>query len=367
VFAAARDITEREQARKALEASESRHRALMEEAAEGILLANEKGKILEVNPSFCEMFGFRVDEVLGTRVDEYIAEEDLSTRPLPFDEVLAGRTVNMEREARRKDGTLFDLESTAKMLQDGRILFICHDVTNRKQAQEKLRMYQARLKSMATELSLVEERQRHQLAVDLHDRIGQTLAVSKLKLELLKQEVTDARFAEALAEVHSLVSRTLEESRTLLFDLCPPILYELGLEPALEYVLDEFRKDYPDIEAVFEDDGKPKPLEDNVRTILFRAARELLVNVAKHARTRRVKLAVRRLDGEIELTVADDGAGFDTSVLQAGGHPEGGFGLFSIREQLGYLGGYFEITSAPGRGTTATLTAALARKTRKRP
>ena len=362
VFAAARDITERKRAEQALAAGEARYRALMEEAAEGILVADVRGVILEANSSLCRMTGYEEPELLGRNIAELIPKEELARKPLPMDEVRAGRTVTTERQMRRKDGSVIDLEGTVKLLLDGRVLFIARDVTPRRHAQEMLRIYQARLKSMATELSLVEERQRRAIAQDLHDGLGQALAAAKMKIGALKTQIPSKPAHAALEDVFGLISRSLEDTRSLTFELCPPVLYEIGLEPALDYLVETFQRDHG-VPASFETDGRTKPLAENLRTILYRSARELLINVAKHAHATKVRVASRDVGGRVQVVVEDDGTGFDASVLLAGVHPAGGFGLFSIREQMGYLGGFFEIESTPGRGTRAVLTAPLAAAT----
>jgi signal transduction histidine kinase len=111
-----------------------------------------------------------------------------------------------------------------------------------------------------------------------------------------------------------------------------------------------------------EDDGEPKPLHDDVRALLFRAVQELLMNVVKHARAGNVTVFLEREDDMARVSVEDDGVGFDPSVSSRTEEARGGFGLFSIRERLDYLGGQFDIQSAPGRGTLVTLCAPLARE-----
>ena len=108
-------------------------------------------------------------------------------------------------------------------------------------------------------------------------------------------------------------------------------------------------------EGTVEDDGRPKPLDQNVRVLVFRAVRELLINVVKHARARKVHVAVWRADDDMGITVKDDGIGFDSSKIGSHVGGVGGCGLFSILERLDYLGGRLRMDSEPGRGTRVTL------------
>jgi signal transduction histidine kinase len=215
------------------------------------------------------------------------------------------------------------------------------------------------LKSLASQLSLVEERERHHLAIELHDQIGQTLVFSKLKLDQLCQSAPSDDFSKALEDVCDCLEQIIRETRTLIFDLSSPILYELGLEAAVaEWLNDEIQNKHG-IETEFEGDEQPKPLDDDIRAILFRNVRELLVNVVKHAQAHKVKVSVHRDDGDIHINVEDDGKGFDPVEVASMAIKREEFGLFSIRERLEQLGGLIEITSEPGRGCRISMTAPL--------
>ena len=223
-----------------------------------------------------------------------------------------------------------------------------------REISERKRM-EAQLRSLASELSLAEERERRRLAIDLHDRIGQALAICKIKLGSLRETVSSTDVAVSIDEIRELLDQIIQDTRSLTFELSSPILYELGLEAAVESLAEQVQKQHG-ILSTFEDDGQHKPLDDDVRVVLFQAVRELLVNVAKHAQANSVKVSIQRYDSDIRIGVEDDGVGFDTSEI---GYSTNGFGLFSIRERLDYLGGHLEVRSEPGRGTLVTLVAPL--------
>jgi signal transduction histidine kinase len=150
----------------------------------------------------------------------------------------------------------------------------------------------------------------------------------------------------------------------LTFDLSFPILYELGFEAAVAaWLVDQIQEKHG-ITTEFEEDKQPKPLDDDVRVLLFRDVRELLINVVKHANAKKVKVSIRKVGSEMYVSVEDDGRGFDTKKVAATAAKKGGFGLFSIRERLEQLGGHLEIESAPGCGTKATLIAPLKQKSK---
>ena len=192
----------------------------------------------------------------------------------------------------------------------------------------------------------------------MHDTIGQILAVSRIKLGGLVESAPTPSLGTALKEVRGLVEQAIEYTRSLTFELSLPILYELGLEPALEWLGEQIQEQHA-IQSLFETDGEPKPVDDQIREFLFTAVRELLVNVAKHAKADRVRISARRESGEIVVQVWDNGTGLDGSKMSLGPGDSGGFGLFSIRERIRHLGGRVDIKSRHGEGTTITLTAPL--------
>jgi signal transduction histidine kinase len=148
----------------------------------------------------------------------------------------------------------------------------------------------------------------------------------------------------------------------LTFDLGNPVLYELGFEVAVSEWLTGQIQGKHGIPVDFEDDGEAKPLDNDVRVLLFRDVRELLINVVKHAGARKVKVSISKLGEQICITVEDDGVGFDLDEVLSGAARRGEFGLFSIRHRLEDLGGHFEIKSKPGYGCKVTMTAPLKRK-----
>ncbi len=233
------------------------------------------------------------------------------------------------------------------------------DITERKRAEQRVLDDRMQLKSLASQLSCMEERERHRLAMALHDQVGQSLVFSKLKLDELRTSEPSGELAESLKEVCRCLGQVIQEMRTLTFDLSSPILYELGLEEAVaEWLTDEIRKKHG-IETEFDDDGREKPLDDDIRAILFRNVRELLINVIKHAQARKVKVCVSATDEDICVSVEDDGVGFDPVEAKAMAVKNDKFGLFSIRHRLEQLGGLIEIDSEPGRGCRISMKAPL--------
>ena len=238
------------------------------------------------------------------------------------------------------------------------------EISERRKIEQQLIEYQKQLQSLASELSLAEERLRRRIAIDVHDRIGQNLAISRIKIESLADSISSPKCNKTLNEIRDLMAQTIASTRSLTFELSPPVLYELGFEPAIEWLVRQTRQQHS-LSAEFENDGRPKPLDDNIRVLLFQAVRELLVNVVKHASAKKVTVSTRRVNNEIRVEVTDDGVGFDVSKLGSSDHKTDGFGLFSIRERLSYISGRLDIESTPGGGTQVTLAAPIGHENKK--
>ncbi len=231
-------------------------------------------------------------------------------------------------------------------------------IIEKKEAEEQLKSYQARLQSLSSELLLAEERERRKIADDLHDSVGQYLAVAKIKLNSLGQKIDGEEAAESLAEIMRFVTAAIQETRSLTFQISPPILYKFGLSPALEWLAEEIEKQHA-LRIRFEDDGEPKPLDDSSSILLFRAARELVYNMVKHAQAREAGIFVGRNEGHVKIVIEDDGIGFNTAELENNFRKSMGYGLLSIQEKLNHIGGRLKIESERNQGSKFVLIAPL--------
>jgi signal transduction histidine kinase len=161
-----------------------------------------------------------------------------------------------------------------------------------------------------------------------------------------------------MREITDLITQAIEDTRSLTFEVSPPVLYELGFEAAVGWLARQAGSRFG-LKVEFTDDGLEKPLDTDIRVLLFQTVRELLVNVVKHAKTGKASISTRKIRNNIRITVKDEGVGFDASGVGASDYTKGGFGLFNIRERLNYIGGKVEIRSRPNHGTRITLFAPL--------
>jgi len=242
------------------------------------------------------------------------------------------------------------------------IYLLNKEIGVRKRAESQVAAYQNNLRSLASSLSLAEERERRRLSVYLHDQIGHTLALANIRLGELQKSLSNKcpGFPSAeLEKAGSLLEQAIRDTHTLTFKISSPILYELGLDAALEWLTEQIQKDHG-ISTRFVNDGRPEHLDDDVRVLLFQAVNELLVNVVKHAQAQNIEVSIRREEAALKVEVGDDGVGFQIPQMEPHQRERCGFGLFSIRERLRPYGGGLEVQSEPGAGTHITLTVPLA-------
>lgn len=242
-------------------------------------------------------------------------------------------------------------ERTFELIESNENLQV--EIKVRKQAEKKLLNYQKQLQSLSSQISLIEEREKRRIASELHDCIGQTLALTKIKLELLRKLSESSECKNIISEILQLVEQTIKGTRTLTFELSPPILYELGLRHAVQWLVEQFSMKHG-IEIEFDKYIGDIPIDNNTRFILFQAIRELLMNIVKHAQATKVKISMLVMNGKLKIVIEDDGIGFS-------GHSEAftGYGLFNIRERMNHINGHFEIRATHSGGTRATLMAPL--------
>ena len=321
--------------------------------------AVETMEFLAVNDAAVDHYGYSRQEFLGMTLRDIRPLDDVPALTASVEKVRDNLVKVGHWQHRKKDSTLIDVEITShELLFNGRAarLVLINDITERRRVERENVVYQDRLRFLGAEMSLIEERERRQLATVLHDQVGQVLALAKIKLGTLKEAASVAEYRQLSDELRKLLDQAISSSRTLTFELSPPILYELGFETAVQALCEKFQQQH-DLRIEFVTDRKPKPLSDDMRILLFRAIRELLVNIVKHARADRVQVSCQRNNSQIVIIVTDDGIGFEPAATAAPAPGTRSFGLFSNRERLHHLGGEMTIDSSPGHGTRVTLAA----------
>lgn len=365
------EIVERQRVQQALSESERRFRTIIQEAAIGMAVVDKQGRLMESNLALQRMLGYDSGKLQDMVIGQITHPDDAARNMKSFKKLLAGteRTQQMEERFIRSDGTVVWGRLSSSLVRDAAgapsfVIAMVEDISQRREAEEKVSNYREQLQSLASELALTEERERRRLANDLHDHIGQALAVSKIKLGVLQQNATSLNIAESLGEVRELIEEMIRDTRSLTFELSPPVLYELGFEAAVEWLAKHLQRQHG-IQVRVESGGRPSPLDQEVRGLLFQTVRELLFNVVKHARANLAQVAIQEVGDNLRVIVADNGVGFDPAQNDPQLYKVSGFGLFSIRERLDYFGGGLGIESEPGHGTRVTVTMTMRNMNKK--
>lgn len=288
----------------------------------------------------------RRDDVIGRSFADVWPNSENIWQDVILDCASSGRISRCEGRSRDADGYL---KAIAFPLPESHAAVIFLDKTELKRSDAALRRKEEDLRTLAAQLTLIEENTRRAIASDIHDRVGCELVS---QLNTLKRISAMSLPQEAAGEIRKLAENTeklISESRSLIFELSPPVLKEVGLNPALE-ALARNMFDRRGIRWTFRAKGTREEFfaDDEICVILYRMTRELLVNVIKHSGASNVNIIVNRGAQRIMVAVEDDGRGFTE-------RGSGGFGLFSIRERLRAVGGEISIISSPGEGATVAM------------
>jgi PAS domain S-box-containing protein len=379
------DITERKRSEEALRESEQRLNRAQEIAHLGSWELDLVTNRLTWSDEVYHIFGLQPQEFAATYeafLDHVHPDDRALVNEAYSSSVLAGRdTYEIEHRIIRSDnGEIRLVHEKCEHFRDssGRMILsigMVHDITERKQAEEALRRLNAELEDrvrqrtadlqrraeqlsmLASELTLAEQRERRRLAQVLHDHLQQLLVGARFGLEVISRRVDEQQRAK-IAQVQGLLEESITASRSLTVELSPPILHEGGLGAGLDW-LARWMKEKHGLIVDLEVDQQVVTDREDIKVLLFQSVRELLFNIVKHADVTRATVKAAMLDADnLRVVISDEGIGFDPEVMwdRASG-VAAGFGLFSIRERLGMLGGRMEIESAPQMGSRVTLIA----------
>jgi PAS domain S-box-containing protein len=350
------DNTEQKKVEEALLSSEKRFRDLFESALDPIWVHDLAGNIILVNKAAAECTGRTVEETLIINVKSILSPHSLKLAQEVGYKLLQHETIDTPYEQKiiRKDGgqAIF-MVRTNLLLSDGKpVAFqnIARDVTETKQMMENLHYY-------LQQITRAQEDERKRISRELHDSTAQNLIALLHKLEnvigkvkLLPDETKE------LWGLHEQTREILREVRGYSHDLRPAIIDDLGLVPALEWATDATKNEYK-INTTLKVTGNRRRLSPEAELLLFRIVQEALRNVGKHAHATLAQVTVEFGESDVSLTITDNGNGSyipdDLGKLTYGGK----LGLVGMRERAQLLGGTLKIDSAPGRGTTITVSA----------
>jgi PAS domain S-box-containing protein len=348
-----RDVTERRSIDLARRRSQKRFEALLESAPDAVVIVGPEGEIVLVNEQTEKLFGYDREDLLGQPVELLMPErfrdrhrphrstyfQDPRTRPMGIDLELAGR---------RKDGTEFPVDISLSGIEtdEGRVsAAFVRDATEQRARSDLDRDIAAR-RAVLSHLVSAEEEERRRIAADIHDDSIQVMTAAGMRLQILRRELSDTKQLERLAELERTVQLAIARLRHLLFVLHPPALDTEGISAALRMHLDEAAPRSPTRYRLVDRLGAQPP--QATRVTMYRIARELLVNVEKHAEAKNATVTLSEADGGYLVKIVDDGVGFASEVEPEPGH----LGLEAVRQRTELAGGWLRIESTAGEGTT---------------
>ena len=359
------DIHERKLAEERLQQLHARLELALLSAGAGTWEWDVTAGLISASPDLIQLFELHAEAMKQPTIDLWerrLHPEDRERVMSLMEEAFAKNApLSIEYRILRSDGEVRWVHSLGHATQGDsgpiRVSGLCTDITARKQSEQQLLEHEKQLRALASELTLVEQRERRRLAAQLHDSIAQSLALSKFNLHKLHAALSGPE-KTSLQQVLALMEQALNDTRSLMSQLSPIVLDQLGLWAALESLAEDMTHQHQ-LNCSFVSRGKELKISDDLGFLLYSAARELLINVVKHAKAKKAELSVSTTDSAISVVVRDDGIGFNMLDNPPANNKHRGFGLFSIRERLASLGGKCEIESPPGGGSRVTVTAPL--------
>ena len=350
---AIRYAIERQRSEQALRKSEEEFRSIVETTTEWIWSVDLRGHVTYSNPTVESILGYRPEELLDRPTFELIHPEDQDRLKVQMAEAAALQSGWSRLKLRwgHRNGTYRWLESnsTAMFSNGGTLLGFRgsdRDVTDRELA-----------KSAQTELQLklvaVQEEERHRIARELHDQMGQSIAALMLGLKSLRDsDWQNERASSQFQQLHNIASDLAKEVHSLALDLQPTALDDLGLEVALSTYLEGWSRRWQ-IAGDFHCHGlTDRRLPAHLETTIYRIAQEALTNIIRHARAQTVSLLLERTDSRVVAIIEDDGCGFDVDFVMSSPLREKRLGLLGMEERVALVGGKLTIESTQGTGTS---------------
>ena len=354
-----KEVAEHRETEEALSKSEESYRFLVENANDIIYKADSTGHFTFFNPIAVKATKYSEQELTRKHFTELI-RQDYRKKAEKFyvlQYVKKTPSTYYELPMITKDGEEVWLGQRVQLIiEDNQILgvhAIARDITGRKLAEKALRESRKKLRFLSSHLLTAQERELRRISLELHDDLGQSLAVLKLHLQSIhdKMPQDNRTIKKDLAASLNSVDQIIESVRRLSRDLSPSILEDLGLSAALRWLVREFEERFkvkftssiPEIDNLFPREGQ---------TLIYRIFQEAFTNIGKHAQANHVSVVIKKEERRVSFLVEDDGIGFDVEEQDVLDHTEKGMGLSAMDERVRMLGGQLGVSSQGNQGTT---------------
>lgn len=354
---------------EALQRSERYFRALIENSSDIVTLLKRDGTIRYLSPSIERVLGYQSKNLLKSKISEIIHPDYKDHFRVFFEKTLSTVAIMRFEEFRFRhlNGPSRIFETTSQnLLKDPAVAGVVinsRDITERKRVEEALRESEKRLRFLTSRLLTAQEREQKRLSTELHDEVGQSLTILKLKLTLFEGVLypDQTKLLKECEETLLFIDQVIENVRRLCRDLTPSALEDLGLTAALAWLVEDFARNY-DMEAEVDLAEINDLFSQEMQIVIYRILQESLANIGKHAKATRVVVLARKEVDSVSFLVEDDGEGFDPDQVVARGFKDKGLGLAAMNERARMLGASFEISSKEGAGTSIRLTVPINRR-----
>jgi PAS domain S-box-containing protein len=349
------DLTERKLAEESLRESEERFRQVAENIGKVFWLTDPGGNRMHyVSPAYEKIWGHSCDSLYAEPKSWMDAIHPGDRERIAKVALTAQGPYDHSYRIIRPDGSIRWIRDHGFPVHDKwgkfiRVAGFAEDITERKVAEREIQSLGESYQALSHRLLEVHEEERRHLARELHDEVGQTLTAAKLSLKTVAPEVPPAVASRFDISIQ-LLDHLLRQVRRLSLDLCPPMLDDLGLVPALRWLVDQ-QAQRTALRITFTANVERLEMESKFRTACFRVAQEALTNAIRHARAAKVAVDLRAEPDRVWLVVDDDGMGFDHGAKHKSAARGASFGLLSMNERISLLGGELVVGSVPGRGT----------------
>ena len=337
---------------KKINDSEEKYRLLAENSKDLIYLVKPDSEIVYITPSLKDILGYEVNEAMGRKKYDFIHPDDFKKVEDNFNELISKGKVEspIEYRVKKKTNEYIWFESVIQVVKKNNeitgILSSCRDITERVEANKAIKNYQKSLQNLTYEIFLVEEKQRKEIAANIHDHLSQSLVISKMKLQDLREHESLNNYLSDIDFISSHITDALENSKKITYDLCPPVLYQLGIIDTMHWLSDKIEEQYK-IKVKFTTNIESIKLDDNKLISIYRSVQEIITNSVKHAKASLIHIDFKLGDKGLNILISDDGIGFNTEKKLRNKILNSGFGLFTLKERIHNLKGTVNIISKP--------------------
>lgn len=350
-----RDLTERIKAQQQIEKEKILSDKLIDSLPGVFYWYDETGKFLRWNKQFELVTGYSAAEIRGMQPADFFLEKDRKLMGRKIREVFTRGSADAEAGFLHKNGNSTPYYFKAiRMTENGKPSLLGYgiDISDRKKAEFELEQSYRAIRKLTSHLQNIREQERGHIAREIHDELGQQLTVLKMDISWLNKKLgkSDDIIRDKMKDLLAMLDETVRSVRRISSELRPSLLDDLGLVAAMEWQLQEFEK-RSGIHTRFEGGGEELSLPESIKTALFRIFQESLTNVARHSQANTVSVHFSQQNGNLVLSIEDDGKGFDRQQVAE----KRTLGILGMKERTSMMDGTYDIVSKPGNGTIVTV------------